>query len=75
MIGYRSGTITDVETHTVSAEVLWLAIEWRDRGKEGEKGTDAEDVGGMMMMTTVVVMMMEAPMIAYSLSKQGFRAG
>lgn len=52
-----------------------MATEWRERGKEGEKGTDAEDVGGMMMKTMVVVMMMMAPMIAYSMSKRGWRAG
>lgn len=35
--------------------------------EEGEKGADAEDVGGMMKMMTV---MMNAVMIAYSKSRQ-----
>lgn len=45
---------------TEGAQVLRLTSEWRARAKAGEKGTDAQDVGGMMM----------ALMIVYSLSKQ-----
>lgn len=40
---------------------MWIE-RWR-RGKEGEKRTDAEDVGVMRSMMTVVVMMMMVALI------------
>lgn len=51
-----------------------MALEWRDRGKDREKGTDAEDVGGMMRMMIMMMMMVAALLIAYSLSKRGYKA-
>lgn len=46
---------------TYSKLSMWIE-RWR-RGKEGEKRTDAEDVGVMRSMMTVVVMMMMVALI------------